>query len=1173
MKLYLKYIFFLFTFFVHDRAYSQSHEVADKYFEEGRLAEEAEDYAKAADLYEKAAIAEKASSAPRLEKLYVVLGKASSCFWNIGNKEKAIALQNESLENVEKALGKEHAEYRDYLKDLALLYTYIGQYDKALPLSLEGLENTEKASGKDHYEYGFSLGNLANVYVEMGQYNKALPFSLEALENAEKVFGKDHFLYGSCLNSLANVYTGMGQYNKALPFSLGALENTEKVFGKDHGYYGDRLNNLANLYYRMGQYDKALPLSLEVLVSTEKALGKDHYEYGSRLSDLANVYVGMSQYDKALPLSLEALGNAEKALGKDNYEYGRRLSDLANIYARMGQYDKALSLSLEALENAEKALGKDHSDYRSCLFSLADVYVRMGQYDKALPLSLEVLEKDKRALGKDHVDYGSSLHNLANLYYTMGLHDKALPLYLESLENTEKALGKDHAAYGGLLNDLANLYLSIGLYDKTLRMSLYDKALSLYLEALKNTEKTLGKDHAFYGNRLNNLAISYYRMGQYGKALPLALEALENAKKALGKGHSEYGDILNNLANLYSRMGQNDKALPLYLESLENTEKALGKDHDDYEVRLNNLANTYAGMGQYNKALPLYLEANENINRQLNLTFSFLSEQEKENFIRKIGFNFEVYQSFFTQYGSENPDVSEPAYNIELLTKGLILTSSRQMRSAIEESGNAEALRLYEEWSMKKSGLARQYAKPVSERSSELKRWEEEAENVEKQLIQLSATFKENKQLGKTNWKDIQAALGPHETAIEFASFQYKNDKISTDSTLYTALILKKGYERPVLVRLFEQRQLDSLRVSGSDAARVAGLYRGSEGKSTGENHKKLYDLVWKPLEAHIKEKKTVYFAPSGSLHQIAFSAIVTPDGQYLSDKYRLQQVSTTAKILQGHKTGELKDITLFGGIDYAADSKDLLVQAEQIKNDAVVSRSLTTDLKRGTSSWDYLPGTRDEVEALKGISEKAGVSVNYFTGKTAVEERFKQQNRKASPTILHVATHGFFFPDPEKKYREERFLLEQEKNVYKLSDNPLNRSGLLFSGANMAWKGEPVTEGLEDGILTAYEASHVSLPNTKLVVLSACETGLGDIKGSEGVFGLQRAFKLAGAEYLLMSLWKVPDQETAEFMIRFYELLFSTKDIPESYRETQRYMKAKYPKEPYKWAAFVLVR
>jgi CHAT domain-containing protein len=171
------------------------------------------------------------------------------------------------------------------------------------------------------------------------------------------------------------------------------------------------------------------------------------------------------------------------------------------------------------------------------------------------------------------------------------------------------------------------------------------------------------------------------------------------------------------------------------------------------------------------------------------------------------------------------------------------------------------------------------------------------------------------------------------------------------------------------------------------------------------------------------------------------------------------------------------------------------------------------------------------------------------------------------SPDILHIATHGFFFSDPEKR-KDQRF---GEENAFKWNENPLFRSGLALSGANAAWSGQPTPGNIEDGIATAYEISHLNLSNTKLVVLSACESGLGDIKGSEGVYGLQRAFKMAGADYLLVSLWQVPDKETVEFMDLFYKSWLSGKTIHEAFAKAQKKMRKKY-KEVYKWGAWVLV-
>jgi len=1040
---------------------------------------------------------------------------------------------------------------------LSNVYLEKQNYDTALVYAMQAADFVKEEFGEMDTLYADMLSEMLSVYYYLGKYDEAIKCGEQEKTIRSITQGSLHEKYGSCLNNLAVLYERMGQYDKALPLSLEALENTEKSLGKEHSRYGASLNNLARLYQRMGQYDKALPLYLEALENCKNSLGKEHSSYGVRLNNLAGLYQRMGQYDKALPLYLEALENTEKALGKEHLKYGICLNNLATLYRRMEQYDKALPLYIEALENTEKALGKEHSSYGTYLHNLAELYKSMGQYDKALPLYLEALENTEKALGKEHSNYGTYLNNLAGLYRQMGQYDKALPLSLEALENCEKSLGKEHSSYGFRLHNLAHLYVSMGQYDK---------ALPLYLEALENTEKALGKEHSNYGTYLNNLADLYKAMGQYDKALPLYLEALENCEKSLGKEHSYYGTYLNNLAELYKRMGQYDKALPLYHEALEITEKALGKEHSKYGVYLNNLAGYYESMCQYDKALPLYRDAIKNNFYNINQAFSFLAESEKEKFIKTLSGRFDNYKSFFLDYAPEYPEVAGDAYNIELATKGMILQAGIQMREAIQNSSDSIALDRYDKWQALRLTITKQYSQPIEKRLTNLPEMEAEAEAMEGELARISSAFAESQRLGAITWQDVQHLLNPNEACVEFSSFAYKKEGEKTDSIMYVALVLLPGSEQPILVPLCEQRQLDSLLVQSlSNKSSLNRMYRATvlpENK-TVDYGRRLYELIWQPIEKHLQQTKKVYFAPSGSLHKIAFAAIPVDNKTRLSDKYKLIQLSTTAVLTKQskYKSNSTFDIALFGGINYDTESTELLSKAEKFNNQDFVSLSMSGQDSRGGSSWGYLPGTLQEVTNIEQIAIKKKIKVSMFTGNDAMEEQFKFLSGVNSPQIIHIATHGFFFED-----------IEQGDN-YDASKNPLNRAGLLFAGANNYWQGKKQVEGLEDGILTAYEATNLSLNNTELIVLSACETGLGEIRGSEGVFGLQRAFKNAGAEYIMMSLWKVPDAETAEFMEYFYTKLFGGETIPEAFRNTQNYMKKKYPEEPYNWAAFVLVR
>ncbi|MGH2563612.1 MAG: CHAT domain-containing protein, partial [Ginsengibacter sp.] len=450
---------------------------------------------------------------------------------------------------------------------------------------------------------------------------------------------------------------------------------------------------------------------------------------------------------------------------------------------------------------------------------------------------------------------------------------------------------------------------------------------------------------------------------------------------------------------------------------------------------------------------------------------------------------------------------------------------------------------------------------------------EEDANTLEKDLTRLSSAFKNQQAQNNITWKNIQQNLKPNEAAIEFVDFNFYNGKRYTDSTYYIALLLRKDKPEPQLIKLFEKKQLDSILLNkGNDENEIITNFYGYP-KNTLE--KSLYDIIWKPIEKSLTGITKIYFAPSGNLHKLAFAALPIGNNKVLSDKYQLVELNTTASVTNQVPffIDTTDNIQLFGGVQYDADSTELkqVVNLYASNKDNLASRSVPDDLDRG-GTFNYLPGTQTEIESIKQQSAAANNHVKILSGIDATEESFKALNGNASPAVIHIATHGFFFPDPKENKDKAVAKFETSGKVFKQSDNPLFRSGLAFAGANYEWTGKPI-KGIEDGILTAYEVSNMYLPNTKLVVLSACETALGDIEGSEGVYGLQRAFKIAGVKNLVMSLWKVPDRATAEFMQIFYKNLFSKQSLSDAFYHAQTTMKNKYRDDPYKWAAWVLIR
>jgi CHAT domain-containing protein len=304
-------------------------------------------------------------------------------------------------------------------------------------------------------------------------------------------------------------------------------------------------------------------------------------------------------------------------------------------------------------------------------------------------------------------------------------------------------------------------------------------------------------------------------------------------------------------------------------------------------------------------------------------------------------------------------------------------------------------------------------------------------------------------------------------------------------------------------------------------------------------------------------------------------AAIRCPDKSLLMDRYNLVQLSSTRTLAMPKEDLAINDAVVYGGIQYDLDTLELMAEAGKYKkpgNDLIAFKSSPRGGTR--NGFQYLEGTRKEADIISAEFHRDGIPVKSYSGADALEESFEVLSGNDSPTVIHIATHGFYLPDTlsNSENRELMMLSAIGEERFRLADDPLLRSGLVMAGGNLAWQGKPTPEGLEDGILTAKEVSNMNLLHTQLVVLSACQTGLGDVKGSEGVEGLMRGFKMAGVRYIMMSLWEVPDAETVEIMQHFYENWLGGMEIRTAFQHTQKQMRAKYPEEPYKWAAFVLV-
>lgn len=1041
--------------------------------------------------------------------------------------------------------GQLWKEYADSAKG----FQQQGKNDKAIEFYNKSKTEIEKDSTGTQ-SYALVIHNLAILYRNVGQYKNAESLFLTAKQIRENLFGKENLDYASTCNNLAILYVNIAQYEKAESLFLEVKQIREKVVGKEHPDYATSCNNLAGLYNLLAQYKKAEPFYIEARQIREKVLGKKHPDYAQSCNNLAILYMDMGQYDIAEPLYLEAKQIRKEILGENHPDYAASCNNLANLYNYTGRYKKAEPLLLEAKLIYEKVLGKGHPNYATICNGLAAVYKEMGEYQKAESLYIEAKQIREKMLGKEHPDYASSCDNLGILYTAIGQYDKAEPLYLEARQIRGKIMGTNHLMYATSCNNLASLYLRKGQYDK---------AESLYVEAKQIKESVLGREHPEYATSCDNLAILYQYMGQYDKAELLFLEGKLTREKTLGKEHPYYAKSCNGLAALYQLRGEFEKAEILYLETKRIREKVFGREHPDYSEICDNLAGLYWNMKEYKKANDFYVEAFKIQYNNIKRIFQFTSEAEKKSYLNEIANLGKNFLSFNLSFFSSSHQGL--IYDVSLSNRNLILSSSLQLRQAIYNTSDTNIINKYNNWINTKEQFAFWITKPINQRSGRDSVLKEKADVLEKELIRFSADFKKQEQ--QISWNNVQQSLKPDEAAIEFVEFQYFNGIRWTDSTYYIALVLRKDKPEPELVYLFEKKQIDSVIAAKDNIppnSKIDKLYSSLA----------LYDLIWKPLENKLKGISVIYYAAAGQLHLLNLSAISSGNNQTIGDKYMLLQLNTTASVVyrSNESVSTSDNIMLYGGIKYSTDSTSLIEAAKKYTIHDYVSRSLQGAFG-GPDEIEELFYSEVEVDSIDQYAKANGFRSTIMRGVYANEESLKAMNGKNSPAVLHLATHGFFNPDPIKI--KEKGSLAGGK-AFALSDDPLMRSGILLAGANYIWSGKPI-KGIEDGVLTGYEVSNMYLPNTKLVVLSACETGLGQIQGSEGVYGFQRAFKIAGVENLVMSLWKVPDNTTAEFMQLFYNQLFDKKSISDAFYSAQSIMRNKYRTTPYKWAGMVLIQ
>jgi CHAT domain-containing protein/Tfp pilus assembly protein PilF len=962
-----------------------------------------------------------------------------------------------------------------------------------------------------------------------------------------------------------------GKYAEALPIAAEALQVAQASFGPGDSRVAITFNNLAEIYEELGRFAEAEPMFQSAIRINEVALGPDHPDLASELGNLATLYVDIGRYSDAEPLYLRTLHIDEKALGTENPGVAVDLNNLALLYDHEGRYSDAEPLYQRALHIDEKALGPDHPYVAVDLDNLAALYYKQGHYAGAEPLFQRALHIDEMALGPDHPTVADNLNNLALLTKTQGGYAEAESLYQRALSIDEKALGPDHPTVATELNNLAELYSD---------MARYSEAEPLYQRSLHIREGLLGPDHPDFASSLSNLATLYRDQGKFPEAQTLFERAQFIYEKALGPDHPLVASALNNLASVDSDQGKYRDAEPLYQRALRIQERAFGPDDPILATQLANLANLDVSMGRPLEADSLYQRVFDNIFAQFQSNFSYMTEKQRLEFLGTIGFDFPAYFSFVHRFREKDPELVGSMYDLLLWEKGLIAGSIADMRRQVEASGDPEALKLLGQLSGKRT----QIAALLNAKPPDLDLWRKqidqlktEANDIEQALVARSSAFAARRKLERSTWQDVRDALKPGDAAVEFVRFNFY-DKKWTGTSYYVALVVTRDTkDQPEYIFLGDDKQIEGAGIlSFQHTLQTRGFIQQPEAMLPG---KQAYDLIWEPLEKVLAGTKRVYFSPDGALNEIPLGIIPAPDGKLQMEKYDLRLVSSTRDLLRTTPPHVAATALLVGDPVFDLSEEQQRAAIEKLALPQQQAPMLVAAFSPNGSSRDLgsgstlprLPATGAEVAAIATLMQshnwKTSVYMNQLALKTVVEQA-------SGPRVVHLATHGFFLPDQQIKADAAG----QDESQPSGLEDPMLRSGLFFAGADRTLAGKPSAEGLDNGVLTALEAGNLNLRGTELVVLSACNTGQGDVKNGEGVFGLRRALEEAGTQSILMSLWSVPDKETLELMKRFYTKWLAGMEIHEALKRAQLEMREGVKKShdgndlPYYWGAFVLV-
>lgn len=1041
----------------------------------------------------------------------------------------------------------------DHIERAAILsYLYKTQIENeefiAAELALKEISGINlKAYGKLAPNYHFGLVKEAEYIVNYGSQ----------LSNAERIFSEslngvlalevphNNVQYIEGLYSQAKLLQYFDKYPEALTILEQTKKEVEKYYGNSSEYYALALDKYASMQVVQGKYNEAEEnINKSLAFYSTRKNSEQNIGYAHSLETLAKFYIVQGKLREAERTVKRAIRITKNA--NENEKVSTISDERTNLNILTGNYAATEKSLFEIIKMREGKFGLNHRSLINPLSQLGNLYLITGDYNKAEKLVRRAYEISEKIFGKNSSIHAESIKLLVKIYTAIGDYDKAEEAGNKALAIQVQCYGRNHLQVASTLNELAMVKFYNNPHDL--------ESEKLFIEAIRIINNCLGNDNLNYAEVLKNMSMFYIENGKNQSAE----EYLNNANKIwitkLGSVNIHSAEAAFTRGIFFSKEEKFSEAKESFANSKNLYGKIFDSEHPDYIKALSKEGQMAFILNDYKAAVKCLDETTLADLKFIKKYFPSLSDREKNKFWNLIKDDFEFYNTLAIKLAKENPELLQNVYNFNLKTKAILLNSSIKVKERILSSNNPELIKKYESWIEKKEFLTSALSMNVEqqkENSIDVKILEKEIETLEKDLSEKSESFQVNYEKSDVDWKQVKNLLKPNEYALEIIRFRYFKKDFS-DSVLYAGLILTEDSKFPELVLIPNGNELEN---------KYLNYYRNCIKLNVEDQFS--FEKFWKPFNRSIKPNATVYFSGDGVYNQINLETICAPDKTYLLNQYDIVLVSNTKDLIRANKiksekknntTAELVNkIKLFGNPTYYDDSND-----SKSKDSLYIKTSLgLADGKK----VPQLPGAEGEIKHLNALLIKNGWETETYLNNEASEGNLKAIK---DPKVFHIATHGFFMEDIEKGDYDGF----SDKNL----QNPLLRSGLLLKNGGVLLAKDNIYElNSEDGILTAYEAMNLYLDHTDLVVLSACETGVGKVQLGEGVCGLQRAFLIAGANSVIMSLFKVSDDVTKDLMTIFYDKWIATGSKRKSFLEAKRLIKEKY-KEPIYWGAFIMV-